>query len=194
MERLQREGRVAHPAVAVVPVALAARRLRQRRGQRRDGGAGGHVREALDRQGRALDRIAEAVVRNARPTEPGAPEGRRRSHPRVRLVHVCGSGELLGPRKRAVRPVSESERVPPPHAVALDAEREVRAQTDRLPGPRRVGCMPVVADEAPLCLGTAVVERRFTDELDLDADPRCTPRSGPACGRRRRRPAAACAA
>ena len=97
VERLQRERRVAHPGVAVVPVALAARRLRERRGQRRDRGAGGHVRQALDRQRGTLDRVAEAVVRDARPAEPAPPVARRRRHPRVRFVGVPGRGELLRP-------------------------------------------------------------------------------------------------
>ena len=60
VQRLQREGRVPDPGEAVVPVALTAGRLRQRRGERGDRGAGGHVGEALDRQRRALDRPAPA--------------------------------------------------------------------------------------------------------------------------------------
>ncbi len=55
VQRLERERRVADPGVAVVPVALPARRLGQRRGQRRDRRAGRHVREPLDRERRALD-------------------------------------------------------------------------------------------------------------------------------------------
>ena len=39
VQRLERERRVAHPGVAVVPVAFAARRLGQRRRERGDGGA-----------------------------------------------------------------------------------------------------------------------------------------------------------
>ena len=50
VERLQGERGVAHPGVAVVPVALPAGRLGQRCRQCRDGRAGRHVREALDRQ------------------------------------------------------------------------------------------------------------------------------------------------
>ena len=50
----QRERGVAHPAVAVVPVAFAVRRLRQRRRRRRDERAGRHEREPLQRQRRAL--------------------------------------------------------------------------------------------------------------------------------------------
>ena len=62
VQRLQRERRVAHPRVAVVPVALAPGRLGQRGRQRRDGRAGRHVGQALDRQRRALDRLAPAMV------------------------------------------------------------------------------------------------------------------------------------
>ena len=81
VQRLEREGRVAHPRVAVVPVALAARRLGQRRRERRDRRAGRHVGQALDRERRALDRVAPAVVGDARPAEPGAPEADGRRDP-----------------------------------------------------------------------------------------------------------------
>ena len=69
VQRLQGERRVAHPGVAVVPVALAARRLGQRRGQRGHRRARGHVGQALDRQRRALDRRHPLVV-----GKPGAGE------------------------------------------------------------------------------------------------------------------------
>ena len=63
VQRLQRERRVAHPRVAVVPVALAPGRLRQRRRRApRRSRPVGHVGEALDRQRRALDGVAPAVV------------------------------------------------------------------------------------------------------------------------------------
>ena len=168
VERLQREGRVAHPGVAVVPVALAARRLRQRGRERRDRRAGRHVRQALDRQRRALDRVAEAVVGDPRPPEPGPPEACRRGDPRLGLVDARRGGELLGPGERAERALSCFERVPPAHAVALDAEREVGAETDRLAGAGRVGGVPVVADKRPRRRLAAVVERRLADELELD--------------------------
>ena len=57
VQRLQGERGVAHPRVAVVPVALTAGCLRQRRRQRGDGGPGRHVRQALDREGGAFDRV-----------------------------------------------------------------------------------------------------------------------------------------
>ena len=135
VQRLQREGRVAHPRVAVVPVALAARRLRQRRRQRGDGRAGRHVRQALDRERRALDRVAEAVVGDARAAEPGAPEAdaSRRSarRPRRRLPGAASSSAQESAQYARSPGL---EHVPPADAVALDAEREVRAQADRLAG------------------------------------------------------------
>ena len=77
VQRLQRERRVADPGEAVVPVALAARGLGQRGGERRDGRPGRHVGEALDRQRGALDRPAPLVVGDAGPVDPVAPEARR---------------------------------------------------------------------------------------------------------------------
>ena len=55
VQRLQGEGAVAHPRVAVVPVAFPARRL-GRGGEGRHRGPGRHVGEALDGQGGTLDR------------------------------------------------------------------------------------------------------------------------------------------
>ena len=88
VQRLQREGRVAQPGVAVVPVALTAGRLRQRGRERRHRGAGRHVRQALDRQRRALDRIAPAVVGDAGAAQPAAPEAGGRGQALVGLIDV----------------------------------------------------------------------------------------------------------
>src|SRR5581483_5805432 len=46
----QREGGVPHPAVAVVPVALSARRLGQRGGERSHRGPGRRVGKSLERE------------------------------------------------------------------------------------------------------------------------------------------------
>ena len=109
VQRLQRERGVAHPRVAVVPVALAARRLRQRRRQRGDRRAGRHVGQALDRQRRALDRLAPAVV--------GDPRAGRASRARsaivasiraLRVVDVGRRREALGPGQRAVRALARA--------------------------------------------------------------------------------------
>ena len=61
-QRLQREARVAHPAVAVVPVAAGAHRLRQRGGGGGGDGAGGRVGQPLDDQRRAQHRLAAPLV------------------------------------------------------------------------------------------------------------------------------------
>ena len=169
VQRLEREGAVADPRVAVVPVALAAGGLGQRGRQRGDGRAGRHVGEALDRERRALDRVPPAVVRDPRPLQPGAPEADRRGELRLRLLDVLRRGELLGPRERAVGAVAGLEHVPRADAVALGAEREVGLEADRLAGSARVGCVAAAVDHRPLRRRPAVVEGRLADELDLDA-------------------------
>ena len=86
-EREERERRVAHPAEAVVPVPDAAERLRQRRGRRRDDPAGRRVRQRLERDERADQRVAvrplvRAAVRPVvarTPRCPRAPPRRRRA-------------------------------------------------------------------------------------------------------------------
>ncbi len=100
VQGLQREGRVAHPGVAVVPVALAARRLRQRGRQRRHGRAGGHVGQALDRQRRALDRVAPAVVGDAA-RGPASCARSGRSRPGARWPHRRRPGPQAHPPRRA---------------------------------------------------------------------------------------------
>ena len=77
VQRLERERGVAHPCEAVVPVPLAAGRLRKRRGCRGHRRAGRHVGEPLDRQRGALDGLAPAVVDVPGSPEPVAPEDRR---------------------------------------------------------------------------------------------------------------------
>ena len=168
MQRLEREGRVAHPGEAVVPVALAARGLGQGGGQRRHRRPGRHVGESLDRQRRALDRVAPAVVREAGPPEPPAPEPRRRREPGVGLVDVLRRRQLLGPRERAVDLVALLDHVPGPHPVTLDADRHVGLEPDRLTRPARIGRVAVLADQRPLRRHAAVVEHGLADQLDLD--------------------------
>ena len=93
-ERLQRERGVAHPAEAVVPVAHAADRLRQRGGRRGDDAARRPVRERLERDQAALDQLAvrPVEVRAAGPLLPPARRvlpsrrGRRRAWARARAT------------------------------------------------------------------------------------------------------------
>ena len=194
VQRLQGEGRVADPRVAVVPVALTPRRLGQRRGQRGHRGPRGHVGQALDRQRGALDRRHPLVVGQAGAGEPRAPEAGRLLQPGVGVVEVRRGGQTLGPRQRAVELIALGERVPGAHGVALDPEGHVRAQPDRLLRPTGVGSVAVVAHQLPLGRDAAVVEGRLAHELDLDACRRCTAPCGRAGARRHRRSAAVCAA
>ena len=104
VQRPQGEGRVPHPGVAVVPVAFAARRLRQRGRQRGDGGAGRHVGQPLDGQRRALQRFPPPVVGHPRVGQPVAPEVDGRVDPvRSRVVDVGRDCEAVGPGQRAER-------------------------------------------------------------------------------------------
>ena len=110
VQRPQGERRVAHPRVAVVPVALAARRLGQRGRRRGHGRPGRHVGQALDREDRPRDRLAELVVGEPRPVDPRAPEARGRGHPRLRrLVAVRATPDPP--------PTTASRRPPRPRAA-----------------------------------------------------------------------------
>ena len=109
------------------------------------------------------------MVGHPGPGEPVAPEVRGRGEPGVGIVDVLGRRQLLGPRERAEDLLSLLERVPRPDPVALDPERHVGAQADRLPGAGRVGGLPVVAGQGPFGRRAAVIEGRFADQLELDA-------------------------
>ncbi len=169
MERLEGERRVPDPRVAVVPVPLAARRLRKRGRERGHRRARRHVGEALDRQRRPLHRVAQPVVRDPRGGEPPPPEARRRVDPGLRLVVALRGSKLLGPRERAVRLLAGLEHVPPSHGFALDVDREIRDEPERH---TRSGCVGDVLRSVDLRPGgrcTAVVEDRLADEVHLDA-------------------------
>ena len=169
VQRLEREGRVADPGEAVVPVALAAGRLGQRGRRRGDGRAGRHVGEALDRQRRALDRVAPAVVGHPRRAHPAPPEPDRRRHALVRLV-----GRSAGPRGPPPRRARRRPARPAP------SEWRARTQSPSMPSAMSVcsrivrsaaggvGGVAVVADERPLRGRAAVVEVRLADQLHLD--------------------------
>ena len=167
VQRLQRERGVAHPRVAVVPVALAARRLGQRRGGRRDGRPGGHVRQALDGHDRALDRLAPAVVRDPGAGQPRAPEARGRRHPGLRLLDALHRREILGPRQRAEGGLAGAQAVASASAAALDPDRHVGTQAQGLAGPAGVGRV-AVAFQRPLRRRAPVVEHGLAHQLDLD--------------------------
>ena len=124
VEAPQRERGVADPGVAVVPVALAARRLRQRRGRRGDHRAGRRVGEALERQRAALQVAAPRVVGEVAVREPLVPEVRRAHQAAVGIV-VGLRRAVLGPRQRDERGVAVAHRRAGADALALEADPQV---------------------------------------------------------------------
>ena len=82
-EGVQREGGVAQPGEAVVPVALATDLLGKAGGRRRDDGAGGRVGHQLQRQRRAHHRLLVRALVGAA-VDPAPPELLR------------GAGEVAG--------------------------------------------------------------------------------------------------
>ena len=102
VEAPQRERGVADPAVAVVPVALAAGRLGQRRGRRRDERAGGRERQALERERAALEVRAPRMVGEVAPGQPVLPVVRGPDQPLVRLV--------VGVRRRRARSTTSAQK------------------------------------------------------------------------------------
>ncbi len=193
MQRPQRERGVAHPGIAVVPVALAARRLRQGGREGGDGGAGRHVGQALDRQRGAQDRLPPALVGDPRPPDPRPPEVRGRVEPRDGIGGVGRRREALGPGQRAeqsARPRAACgargrgrprSRAPCRSAAGSSGRRPRR----RPRGGRR---RPVTTRRS-----RARSRTRARRSARPPRCPRCRRRSARAGARRRRPPAAACA-
>ena len=100
------------------------------------------------------------MIRDTGSAEPRSPEAHGRGEPGLGLVDLLRASQTLGPRQRAVRLVTRVQDVPCPDAPALDAEREIRPDADRLPGSRRVGNVPIAVDQRPRRLVAAVVEAR----------------------------------
>ncbi len=111
VERVEGERGVAHPGVAVVPVALATRRLGQRCRQRRDQRAGRRVGEALQRQRRALQVARPPVVGELAVGQPRAPVVEGVGHRLARPPRPCGRSPRLRPSPRAAKQRSPSHRV-----------------------------------------------------------------------------------
>src|SRR5262249_2072540 len=124
VQRLKHECRVAHPCIAVVPVALSARSLWEGGGERRNSRSRWHSGETFDSQRRALNLHAVAMVGNAGPSEPGAPEADRGGNSRLCLVDVVGCVKPFRPRESTICLLALSQDVARPNAVALDPQRE----------------------------------------------------------------------
>ena len=130
VEAPQRERRIAHPRVAVVPVAFALRGFRQRRGARRQQRAGRRVRQPLQRQRAALQVRPPRVVREVADVDPLPPA-------LAGLPHLVG-GLLVGLRRRVLGPAQRDEHVvallepgPGPGLAALQPDAQIGRQPQR---------------------------------------------------------------
>ena len=146
VERVERERGVADPRVAVVPVALAARRLRERGRERGDRRAGRHVREALDRQARSVrSPVTPRVIDRSRAVQPVAPEADGGVDALGRLVGV--RRDRPGPRPTRARRTAAHPRSDVCRARARPPsmpERHVRREPDRRRRAGRVGRVTTV--------------------------------------------------
>ena len=124
VERPEHEGRVADPAVAVIPVAVSARRLGQRRGAGRDHRSRGRVREPLEGQRAALQVRAPGVIRERAVLEPLLPEAARARQPGRRLL-VARRQRMGGPAERDERALALVQRRSRARPWPLEAESQV---------------------------------------------------------------------
>ena len=158
-QAVERERGVANPGVAVVPVALAADRLGQAAGRRRDDRPGRLEGQELERQGGAVDHLPPAAGVGAL-REPAPPVGDGVAEQLFRLADAgARSGLVLGTEaaqdERGVLPFPERE--VGDHAVAVGLQRHGGGQAEAQPRPVEAGA--VLAD-VELVGGAGVVEGR----------------------------------
>ena len=140
-ERLEREGRVAHPAEAVVPVALAADLLGQRRRRRCRDRPGGSVEEELERQGAADHGVAPRAVVGAL-RGPAAPvRGRGLQTALDLLARREDQWLLVGAAQRDQRRLGLVQREAPEDRVIVDL-RARRHPRSRPPARRGLRARP----------------------------------------------------
>ena len=138
-ESPQHERRVPQPAVAVVPVALAAGRLGQRGRRRGDHRSGRSVGQPLERERGPLQVDLPGMIREATAADPLVPVRSRLGEPGLRL--------LAGRGRRVLAPAESAERAAgrracwSAHALAAPrtpgADRCAGAATARSRRPRR---------------------------------------------------------
>ena len=108
------------------------------------------------------------MVGDARSGEPVAPEPDGRVDACGGVGDVGGSGETVGPGQCAEGPLALGQHVAGAGGAAFDADRQVGAQPQGLPGACGVGGVARAVDQRPRGGFAAVVERRFADQFDLD--------------------------
>ena len=172
VEAPQRERRVAHPGIAIIPVAFALRGFRQRRRRCGQQGAGRRVGQALQRQRAALKIGPPRVVGEIADVDPLPPA-------LAGLPHSVG-GLVIRLRHRVFGPAQRDEDVvaflhPGTRAclAALEADAQVRGQPQRR---MRVGVLVGPRDRLAVSLrrvlpagaDAVVVERRLALHHQLD--------------------------
>jgi hypothetical protein len=167
VEAPERDARVPDPGVPVVPVALAAGRLGQRRGERRHHPSRWLVRESLQGERRALEEPAQRMVGEGSPLEPPAPDVLRRPDQPVRSLGRLGADQLLAPGQAGEQTLPGAHRSRPANDGAVHLEGDVAAQAHRLPSSARVRGQALLVHERPARLLGRVVERGLADDLDL---------------------------
>ena len=128
VERAHDEEGVAQPAVAVVPVAAAVRRLRDAGGHRRDDGAGVLVLAQLERDGGADHRVLP-LQRHRQAARPVAPVQRGLLLEVARGVVDAAGQRLVGPEQQAAPAVQRE-----PGAVGDVGQRRAGVQAQRAAG------------------------------------------------------------
>ena len=131
-EGVEREGGVAHPAEAVVPVAFAADLLGQRGGRGGGDRSGGGVEEQLERQGAADHGFAPRPVVGAL-RGPASPIGGGPFETRLDVLSAAERPAAPGGLRTARSPPSwtrgprSARRSPPPSSCASPASQEQTA-------------------------------------------------------------------
>ena len=180
------EGRVPDPGVAVVPVALPARRLGQRGRQRRDHRPGRLVGQPLERQRRALEGPAPGVV-GKRPRS-----SQRRQSSTVQSTRATASAASFGPLSSSRHERQEKQRSPassmrvPWATEPVDLERDVAEQAQRLAAAAGVGGQGVAGRRAssapPRSRSRRPARRPSRSRPSVDALDRATSRCSASCG------------
>ena len=169
----QRERRVADPAESVVVVAVAARRLGQRRRAGCHHGTGRGVGQTREGEGAALEVAAPGVVRELAARQPVLPVMCGPHQLLVRLLVRRGS-RAPAPRQRHEPGVALLEHGARTGLATFEPEEHVGGQGQRDARVRRRGpaLVVAVAGVLPLDRGSAVVEDRLAvhDRLHLARD------------------------
>ena len=173
VERLEREARVADPGEAVVPVALAADGLGQRRGRRGDDRAGRAVGEALQDARAVAHELAVRAVVDVVLGLPGAPRLDGVVDPRADLGRpavASGAMRSSAEAQRSAKPCASPARTRNAARIvaSCDLQRHGRAHRDAA-GAERARAAVLEPDQRPdqPVLGA---RRELHDQLDVALD------------------------